>query len=243
MTQRVNYALREEQKTGGSSDRFPRIMMAIVPIAICGAVYLLVPELREEVNRIIGFLLREDPDAIRAYVLSFGTWAPAISLALMVLQAVISPIPAFTLSIANGLVFGAFWGAVLSLVGRALAAALCFYLARALGKDSVESLVGEKAARRSEFWLERWGAPAVLLTRLVPFFSFDLVSYAAGLSRLRFDKFMLATVIGEVPAAIIYSWVGARAPDYIWLLLLVNGAVFAVAVTISWLLRRKRKQR
>lgn len=214
-------------------------MLAIMPIAACGVTYLLAPGLREEVDRVISFLLRRDLDALRAYILSFGIWAPAISLALMVLQGIIAPIPAFVLSIANGLVFGAFWGAGLSLLGRCLAAAVCFYLARALGKTAVESLVGEKAASRSELWLARWGAQAVLLTRLIPFFSFDLVSYAAGLTRLRFDKFMLATVIGELPAAIIYSWIGAQAPDYIWLLLLVNGAVFAAAVTIGWLLRRK----
>lgn len=216
-----------------------RAALAIAPIVVCGAAYLLLPGLREEVNRVVGFLLHEDFDAVRSYVLSFGLWAPAISLALMVLQAIVSPIPAFALSIANGLAFGAWWGAVLSLIGRALAATVCFFIARALGRDAVEALVGREAVHRSEAWFEQWGTQTVLLTRLIPFFSFDLVSYVAGLSRLRFDKFMLATVIGEIPASFIYAWVGARAPDYIWLLLLINGAIFVAVLTATYLYRRK----
>lgn len=222
-----------------SSGQLLRAALALVPILACGAAYLLLPGLREEVNQLVGFLLRDDYDAVRSYILAFGLWAPVISLALMLLQAIASPIPAFAVSIANGLAFGPWWGAILSLVGRALAATLCFFIARAIGRDAVEALVGRKTVRRSEAWFEQWGTQTVLLTRLVPFVSFDLVSYVAGLSRLRFDKFMLATVIGEVPASFIYAWVGARAPDYIWLLLLINGAIFLVALTATYLLKRK----
>jgi uncharacterized membrane protein YdjX (TVP38/TMEM64 family) len=232
---------KPEVKSGrGFLARWLRMAPVVGPLVGFGAAYVFIPGLREEVDRVVGLLLREDLDGVRSYVLSFGAWSPVISLGLMVLQAVISPIPAFALSIANGLAFGAFWGAVISLAGRSLAASLCFYFARTIGRGAVESLVGERAARRSEGWLESWGVQAVLLTRLIPFFSFDLVSYAAGLSRLRFDRFLGATVIGEVPAAIMYSWVGARAPEYIWLLLLTNGVVFLVAVAIGYFLRRKR---
>lgn len=235
--------MSEEINAHDSAGPWLRAALALVPLAICGLAYLLVPALRTEVNGIVGLLTRQDFDAVRAYILSYGPWAPVISLALMMMQAIISPIPAFALSIANGWAFGAFWGAVLSLAGRSLAATLCFYLARALGKDAVESLVGVHAARRSEDWFEQWGVQSVLLTRLIPFFSFDLVSYAAGLSRLRFNRFILATVIGEIPAAILYSWVGARAPDHIWILLLANAAVFLGAVTVSYWLRRRARRR
>lgn len=234
-------ALSGEAEARDSSGRWLRVALAVAPLTACGLAYLLVPGLRAEVNWIIDLLVRQDFDAVRTYVLAYGQWAPVISLALMVLQAIISPIPAFALSIANGLVFGAFWGAILTLAGRSFAATLCFYMARALGKDAVESLVGVRAARRSEDWLEQWGVQAVLLTRLIPFLSFDLVSYAAGLSRLRFDRFLLATIIGEIPAAILYTWVGARAPDHIWILLLANASVFLAVVTVSYRLRRRMR--
>ncbi|MDN5869521.1 MAG: TVP38/TMEM64 family protein [Nitrococcus sp.] len=230
--------MRAQVGVMGSGQLF-RATLALGPILACGAAYLLLPGLREEVNQVVGWLLHDNYEAVRAYILSFGLWAPVISLALMLLQAIASPIPAFAVSIANGLAFGPWWGAVLSLVGRALAATLCFFIARALGRDAVETIVGRKAVRRSETWFEEWGTQTVLFTRLIPFFPFDLISYAAGLSRLRFDKFMLATVIGETPASFIYAWVGARAPDYIWLLLLINGVIFLAVLATTYLLKRR----
>lgn len=183
-------------------------------------------------------LARRDFEAARHYVLSLGAWAMVVSVALMVLQAVAAPMPAFALNVVNGLVFGAAWGFVIGLVGRALSASVCFGIARALGREAVERLVGERAIRRGDRWFEEWGGRAVLLTRLVPFLSFDLVSYAAGLTAIRFRSFLLATVAGEAPAVALYSWVGGRAPEYLWLLLLVNAAIFAAVVAASLLRRR-----
>ncbi len=47
-----------------------------------------------------------------------------------------------------------------------------------------------------------------MICRLLPFVSFDLVSYAAGLTSMSFGAFMLATGIGQLPATLIYSYVG-----------------------------------
>lgn len=120
---------------------------------------------------------------------------------------------------------------------------MCFLLSRLVGRDAVESLAGGNAVRRSEAWLERWGVQTVLLTRLLPFFSFDLVSYAAGLSRIRFAPFLLATVAGEVPAVAVYSWIRARAPEYIWLLVLINGVLLAAALVAGFFWNRRFSHR
>jgi len=211
-------------------------------VAVCAAAWALSPGLREEVGLVIGPLSEGDVEGVRARVLAFGAWAPAVSLALMVLQAVIAPIPAFAITAANGLVFGAFWGSVVGLAGRVLAALVCFSLARTLGRGIVEALAGEGAARRSEAWLEEWGVPAVLAARLVPFFPFDAVSYAAGLSRMRLAPFLAATAAGELPGVVLYSWVSAQAPAYLPVLLLTNLALLSAFVATTLLLRRRRNR-
>ncbi|MGL4688298.1 MAG: TVP38/TMEM64 family protein, partial [Fusobacteriaceae bacterium] len=48
----------------------------------------------------------------------------------------------------------------------------------------------------------------ILVCRLMPFVSFDVVSYAAGLTSLGFWSFFIATGLGQLPATIIYSYVG-----------------------------------
>jgi uncharacterized membrane protein YdjX (TVP38/TMEM64 family) len=161
-------------------------------LAAGAAAWLVSPGLREQVGLIVGLLSEGDLEGVRAYVLSFGAWAPLISIALMVLQGVLAPVPDIAITAANGLVFGAFWGTVVGLAGRYLAA-VCFYLARAMGRGAAEVLAGEGPARQTEAWLEEWGAIAVLAARLVPFFPFDAVSYAAGLTRMRLAPFLAAT--------------------------------------------------
>lgn len=51
-----------------------------------------------------------------------------------------------------------------------------------------------------------------LVCRLLPFVPFDPVSYAAGLTSLRFWPFMLATGVGQLPATIVYSGPGVCSP-------------------------------
>ena len=48
----------------------------------------------------------------------------------------------------------------------------------------------------------------ILICRLLPFVSFDLVSYAAGLTSMSFWSFFIATGIGQLPATLVYSYVG-----------------------------------
>ncbi len=87
-------------------------------------------------------------------------------------------------------------------------AALCFAIARALGRPLVERLVGEAPLAKSDSIFERYGTHAVLIARLIPLISFDVVSYAAGLTSIGFLPFMVATGIGQLPATVVYSLLG-----------------------------------
>ncbi len=102
---------------------------------------------------------------------------------------------------------------MLSLGSATLAAAISFWLARALGRGPVEALVGKAGLESADRWFERWGAYAVLVARLVPVVSFDVISFAAGLTRMRFGGFLAATAAGAAPATFVYSYLGERAPS------------------------------
>jgi uncharacterized membrane protein YdjX (TVP38/TMEM64 family) len=170
--------------------------------------YGLLRPVREVVNAGIEALDPRDVSRLRDYLLRFGLWAPAVSFLLMVLQSVAAPLPAFVITLANGLLFGAFWGAVLSWSSAMVGAALCFGIARVLGRPLVERLVGQRPLARADAFFERYGSHAVLIARLIPLISFDVVSYAAGLTRISLGRFLLATGIGQLPATIAYSVLG-----------------------------------
>lgn len=220
--------------------RWFRFGLAVAVLASFGLVYLLSAAFRSEVNQAAAILSRGNIAGLRDYILSFGVWAPVVSTLLMVLQALAAPLPAFLLAFANGLAFGTFWGGLLSIAGATLAAAVSFWLARALGRVPVEALIGAASLQSADRWFLRWGAYAVLVARLVPILSFDVISFAAGLTRMKFWSFLVATVIGMTPATFVYSYMGGHAPQYVNILLVVFGVVIAVAVVAAVLKRRRQ---
>lgn len=214
----------------------PAVTVALLGVLL--VVYLVSDAFRAEVNRAVGVLGSGDTRALRDYILSYGAWAPVVSAALMILQALAAFVPSFLLGLANGLAFGGFWGGMLSLVSAALAAAISFGIARAVGRAPVEALVGRESLGSADGWFERYGAYAVLVARLIPFVSFDAISYAAGLTRMGFWRFLGATSIGMAPATFAYSYLGERAPQYTGWLLLAFGVIVAALVVAAVVRRR-----
>ncbi len=82
----------------------------------------------------------------------------------------------------------------------------------------------------------------VFALRLIPFVSFDIISYAAGLTPLRFWRFALATLAGVTPIAFLLSHFGeafvGQELDRIVLALLALGLLTAGSVFLA---RRGRK--
>jgi uncharacterized membrane protein YdjX (TVP38/TMEM64 family) len=220
-----------------------RFVLLLVAAALFGLLYLLSTGFRSEVNQALGLLGRGDIAGLRDYILSFGLWAPIASCFLMVLQALVAPVPSFLITFANGLAFGVFWGWMLSLFGHVLAAAVCFWISRALGRVPVEVLVGKTGLESADRWFARWGMYAVFVGRLVPGVAFDVISYAAGLTRMKFRNFLVATALGILPQTFLYSYLGRQAPEYVALFLVTSGLVVAGVVAFAILRYRKERRR
>jgi len=221
-----------------------RSAVTLLLLGALGTAYLFSGDFRGEVNRAVGVLASGDASALRDYILSYGVWAPVVSTALMVLQALAAFVPSFLLGIANGLAFGAFWGGLLSIASAVLAAAISFGIARVVGRVPVEALVGKRSRSlgTADGWFARYGAYAVLAARLIPVISFDAISYAAGLTRMKFWRFLLATTIGMTPASFAYAYLGEQAPGNVNLLLAVFGVVVTGVVVLAVVRRRRGKK-
>lgn len=168
----------------------------------------ILPPVRSHINEISGMLLSADFDGIKQFILSFGIWAPLVSIALMILQAIVSPLPSLVIILANAWIFGWLQGAIYSWLGSMAGAVLCFAMARWYGRPPVEKLVGGGKLKNIDTFLSRNGAYAVLIARLTPVFSFDLISYAAGLTGISPRTFLWSTAVGQTPAIVLYSFLG-----------------------------------
>ncbi|MCH4890297.1 TVP38/TMEM64 family protein [Acidaminobacter sp. JC074] len=177
-----------------------------LPLAII--LLLLVTPLRQDFKEVLGLFSSLDIEVIKTYVLSFGILAPIVSFLLMVFQSLAAPLPAFLITFANASLFGWIKGAILSWSSAMVGAILCFYIARYFGRNVVEKLTSKLALESIDEFFDRYGRYTVLIARLLPFISFDVVSYAAGLTSMSIGSFIWATAIGQLPATLVYSYVG-----------------------------------
>ncbi|MEA4962636.1 TVP38/TMEM64 family protein [Lutispora sp.] len=177
-------------------------------ILICAAIYFFVQPVKIGINQAWTMLRMLNVDVARNYILSFDIWAPIVSFLLMVFQSLIIPLPAFIITFANAGLFGWIRGAVLSWSSAMAGAALCFFIAKYYGRSVVEKLTSKFALDSIDVFFKKYGKFAILIARLLPFVSFDIVSYAAGLTSMSFWSFFWATGLGQLPATIVYSYVG-----------------------------------
>ncbi|ACR69851.2 TVP38/TMEM64 family protein [Edwardsiella ictaluri] len=204
-------------------------------VGSAAAVALLVlcwPEARHEAMRIGRLLASLDLAALLAYLRSFGPWAMLASFFLMIFQALVAPLPAFVITFANAALFGWWQGALLSWFSATVAAALCFCLARMLGRDTLARWVSSGTLQRCDGFFSRYGRYTVLVCRLLPFVSFDAVSYAAGLTSMGLMEFLVATALGQLPATLIYSYVGAMLSGGIQMMLSGLLVLFVISIMI-----------
>lgn len=208
-----------------------KLITRVGAVLLVFAIYFFVTPVKIFVNQMVFYLSSLDLESIKQYILSFGIWAPIISFLLMLLQSVAAPLPAFLITFANAALFGWGWGAILSWSSAMAGAALCFFIAKFLGRDVVEKLTSKMAINSIDEFFDKYGKYTILVCRLLPFMSFDIVSYAAGLTSMKFMPFFIATGIGQLPATIVYSYVGGMLTG--GAKLFVTGLMILFALTVA----------
>lgn len=214
-TERVEAEVTEAngaaERAGTEKSRMSRWIQRIFIIVLIGAAfgcYYLIPSVHVGMNKVFHMFATGDFHQVEAFVQSYGRYAMAISFLLMILQSVAAPLPAFLITFANASLFGWWQGAILSWTSAMAGAAVCFWIGRVLGRDAVIKLTSKAGLEQVDRFFDKHGAMSILIARLLPFVSFDIVSYAAGLTSMSFWSFFIATGIGQLPATIVYSYVG-----------------------------------
>ena len=184
-------------------------------------------------------------DQVIKLIRSWGVAAPLMSVLLMITQAIVAPLPAFLVTAANGMVFGRFWGVLISWIGALMGALTSFYIARLFGNIALRKIVrNQKTVEFIRHAGEKRGFYVILLSRLLPFISFDIISYMAGLSGIRPWAFILGTGLGMLPATIIYTFIGHEIPamEENFPMLLTYTTVFIFILVVFSLVQGVRKK-
>lgn len=164
-----------------------------------------------------------------------GPLAPIVYVAFVTIEVVVAPIPGLMLYAPGGVVFGGFFGGLLSLIGNVLGAGIACGITRNIGSTWLTRLFPEDSLENAQAELDRRGGWLIFLLRVNPLTSSDLVSYAAGFTRIPIWKVMLATTFGMAPLCFAQAWLAdSLFVAYPWLLypLLIAGVVYVIAIVV-----------
>lgn len=211
-----------------------RVWIGIGLLLGLGAVYGLLRDVG-----VIGTAL--DAMALKSYVNALGAWGPVAVIGLMVLAILVSPIPSAPIALAAGAAYGHTWGTFYVLAGAELGALAAFGIARLLGHELLRHWFGD---RLSLGWFGSQNAlmGLVFASRLLPFISFDVISYAAGLTVLSYWRFALATLAGIAPASFLLAHFGGEMATGESDRILLAAAGLGVLVAIPLLAKAFRDQ-
>jgi uncharacterized membrane protein YdjX (TVP38/TMEM64 family) len=143
-----------------------------------------------------------------AYVAGHRFTAPLAFLLTYIIAVGLSLPVGLWLSLLGGLLFGMWFGAVLTVIAAGTGAVILFLLARGLLAPFFEARFAAQIGRLRP-GLERDGLFYLLALRLMPVFPFWLINLAPALIGMRLAPYALATFVGMIPTSLILSAIGA----------------------------------
>lgn len=196
-----------------------------------GTMFLLTSALAEQVG------VQDARDWIR----DLGPWGPLLLIVVLASAMLFSPIPNVPFFIAAGLAWGTPLGTLYSVLGQVLGATCAFWVSRKLGRKHLPRLVGERAASQVDRLSKRLGPQVIFWARMIPVVSFDLASYAAGLTAMRYLPFVIAAALGSIiPTAVVAHFGESLDGSLEGLLVSIVLVVAAVVLpTTIWAIRNR----
>lgn len=179
------------------------------------------------------------PDRLVEFFQRFGLLAPMVFIGMMALAVVVSPIPSLPLDLAAGAVFGPFMGTVYAVIGAEIGAIISFLIGRMLGREVVTRLL-----RTDVVFCEKCSdhhlIGFVVVARLLPLFSFDLVSYGAGLTTMSLKAFALATFVGMIPPTFALVYFGSSTVAADWMVFVLGLILVGLLILLPKLIMNNR---
>ncbi len=182
--------------------------------------------------------LLSDRERMQRVVDDAALLAPVVYVILLVIQAVLAPLPAPALAMGAGYSFGIYEGCLLTWFGALLGGVISFWISRWFGRDFV---AGSERMQRLDRYVDQHGAITIFILRLLPLVSFDAISYAAGLSSISFWRFFVATALGMLPGTVAFVYLGGASSSTGFVLVLIGLSLLATAAYVYQ--RRKLKLR
>ncbi len=184
--------------------------------------------------------ISHNPDVLKELLGTGSVKSYLWFLGIQFLQTVFALIPGEFVEVAAGYIFGSILGLVLCLIGVALATALIFTLTRLLGKKFTEIMIDSRDLKRLKFLQDEKKLEIIFaLLFFIPGTPKDLITYFAGITKIKFGTFMVISVFCRIPSVITSTLAGAALGKENYLLSAIIFAVTGLVAIFGILLYHK----
>lgn len=179
----------------------------------------------EPIRDAVSAAFQGDLGRMRDELDSLGAVAVLVLVGIALVHAIV-PFPAEFPTAAAGFVFGFAIGFPLMVLAWTLSCLVAYALARGIGPPLLDRLAGRERMEATDRLIARGGWPILLAGRLIPVVPYNLVSYAAGATRVPVGRFTWTTAVGVVPLTGLTALLGQRLQEprfddpVLWLILL-----------------------
>jgi len=161
--------------------------------------------------------------------LGWGAWIGFVVLYAIV---AVTPIPVTVMAVTAGVLFGVIEGSILSVIGVLIGCWGAYWLARGLGKATVERLLGHHAPTVEQH-LQHDGFPAVYMLRLMPGLPYWPVNYGSGAFGVSQRDFVVASGLAAIPGQVSLVAIGAFVAEPSVIKGVIVAAAWAIVVVMT----------
>lgn len=183
-----------------------KIVAALLIVLLFVAIHLLAPEFLPEICTLLS---HGDIVETAEYIKGYGELAVVFSFLLTLFVNALGFPPAIIFSTANTLIFGIFWGIVISVVAETVGVTISFLLLRFFFRDAAEKLISKSKFLSSlDQYSSEKGFVVMLIARMVPYVPSGLLNAVGALSALSLGDYFLASLVGKFPSTGIEAIIG-----------------------------------
>jgi|SRR5687768_6786105 len=215
------------------------LFISLSLLIILAALYYFIPSFQSFIKEAFDVLTSDNEEWIREWVAQFKLAGPVVLILIMVAQMFLFVVPNVFVMIVAIVSYGPFWGSVISFLGVFASSSTGYIIGKYLGPVTVHKLMSEKAQKKTSEFIKRYGVTAIAITRISSF-SNDSLSIVAGLLKMNYRKYILATLAGITPLIVllaIYGKNGKILKSLIWI------AALSLIILIVYILIAEKKKK
>lgn len=210
-------------------------------LALVAACYFLIPSFQSFIHEGFDVLTSNDQVRIKRWVSQFRLAGPIVLILVMVFQMFLFVVPNVFVMMVAIISYGPVWGALISFAGVFSSSSVGYAIGRYLGPVTVDKILSKRAQMKAGEFVKNYGTPAIAITRISSI-SNDSLSIVAGLLKMSYRKYILATLTGISPLIILLAIYGRNGKILKALVWIAAASLIILAVYIIIDKRRKKRE-